>query len=70
MEFDKGYISPYFATDAAAMVQRLKMLHILIYEQKSVHRRHAAILEQVAKTGKSLVVTAEDLEARPWPHWL
>lgn len=63
MEFDKGYISPYFATDAEAMVADIEDPFILIYEKKiSAVADILPVLEQVAKTGRALVIIAEDLE--------
>ncbi len=63
MEFDKGYISPYFATDAEAMIADIEDPYILIYEKKiSAVADMLPVLEQVAKTGRALVIIAEDLE--------
>ena len=63
MQFDKGYLSPYFATDAEAMEARLEEAYILIYEKKvSSMKDLLPILEKVAKGGKPLLIIAEDVE--------
>ena len=63
MEFDKGYISPYFATDSETMVADIEEPYILIYEKKiSAVSDILPVLEQVAKTGRALVIIAEDLD--------
>ena len=63
MQFDRGYLSPYFATDAEKMevVQNDPM--ILIYEKKiSSMKSLLPVLEQVAKVGRQLLIIAEDIE--------
>jgi len=63
MEFDKGYLSPYFATNAAKLVAELEDAHILIHEKKISNARDLIpILEQTAQTGKPLLIIAEDIE--------
>ncbi len=63
MQFDRGYLSPYFVTDPEKMVAALEDPFILIHEKKiSVMKDLLPILEQVAKMGKPFVILAEDLE--------
>lgn len=63
MQFDKGYISPHFATSLETMECVLEEPYILIHEKKlSTIRELIPVLEKVAQSGKPLVVIAEDLE--------
>ena len=63
MQFDKGYISPYFVTTPANMTCVLENCLILIYEKKiSSLRDFVPVLEKVAQSGKPLLVIAEDVE--------
>jgi len=63
MQFDRGYISPYFVTDPEKMEAVLEDPYILLYEKKiSNMKDFLPILEAVAKTGKPLLVIAEDVE--------
>jgi chaperonin GroEL len=63
MQFDRGYLSPYFVTDAERMECVLEDALILIYEQKlGVMKDMLPLLEQVARVGKPLLIIAEDLE--------
>lgn len=63
MQFDRGYLSPYFVTDAERMEAVLENAYILINEKKiSSMKDLLPILEQVAKTGKQLLIIAEDVE--------
>ena len=63
MQFDRGYISPYFITDAERMEASLEDVFILINEKKiSSMKDLLPILEQVAKMGRPLVIIAEDVE--------
>ena len=63
MQFDRGYLSPYFVTDPERMEVSLDEPYILIHEKKiSVMRDMLPLLEQVAKMGKPLLIVAEDLE--------
>jgi chaperonin GroEL len=63
MQFDKGYISPYFATDAETQECILEEPYILIYEKKiSSMKDLLPLLEKVAQSGKPLLIIAEDLE--------
>jgi chaperonin GroEL len=63
MQFDRGYISPYFITDAERMEVSLEDVFILINEKKvSSMKDLLPILEQVAKMGKPMVIVAEDVE--------
>ncbi len=63
MEFDKGYISPYFVTNAEAMEVELEEPYILIHEKKiSAINDLLPVLERVARTGKPLLIIAEEVE--------
>lgn len=63
MQFDRGYLSSYFATDAEKMEARLDNPYILLYEKKiSSMKSLLPVLEQVAKSGRSLLIIAEDIE--------
>ncbi|RPJ34576.1 MAG: chaperonin GroEL [Verrucomicrobiaceae bacterium] len=63
MQFDKGYLSPYFVTNAESMEALLESAYILINEKKiSSLKDMLPLLEKVAKTGKPLLIIAEDVE--------
>jgi chaperonin GroEL len=63
MQFDRGYISPYFITDADKMRCTLEEPHILIFEKKLSNLQSLLpVLEQVVQSGKPLLVVAEDVE--------
>src|SRR6187200_658902 len=63
MQFDKGYISPYFVTNAETMEAILDNAYLLIHEKKiSSLKDLLPLLEKVAKTGKPLLIIAEDVE--------
>ncbi len=63
MQFDRGYLSPYFVTDAERMEAALEDPYILIYEKKiSSMKDLLPLLEQIARTGKPLVIIAEDVD--------
>ncbi|HYH86379.1 MAG TPA: chaperonin GroEL [Pyrinomonadaceae bacterium] len=63
MQFDRGYLSPYFVTDAERMEAVLENALILIHEKKiSSMKDLLPLLEQIAKMGKPLVIIAEDVE--------
>jgi chaperonin GroEL len=63
MQFDRGYISPYFITNADKMVAELEDPHILIYEKKlSGLQPLLPLLEQVVQSGRPLLIIAEDVE--------
>ncbi|MCH9655637.1 MAG: chaperonin GroEL [Planctomycetes bacterium] len=66
MQFDKGYISPYFVTDTEGMKCILEDCYILIHESKiSALRDLVPLLEKVSQTGKPLLIIAEDVEGEP-----
>jgi chaperonin GroEL len=63
MQFDRGYLSPYFVTDAERMEASLENALILIHEKKiSSMKDLLPLLEQIAKMGKPLLIIAEDVE--------
>jgi len=63
MQFDKGYLSPYFVTNAEEMEASLDSPYILIYEKKiSSLKDMLPLLEKVAKAGRPLLIIAEDVE--------
>ena len=63
MQFDRGYISPYFVTNSEKMEAELQNPYILIYDKKiSAMKDILGILEKVAQSGRPLVIIAEDLE--------
>ncbi len=63
MQFDKGYLSPYFVTNAEAMEAILENPYILIYEKKiSSLKDMLPLLEKVAKAGRPLLIISEDVE--------
>jgi chaperonin GroEL len=63
MQFDKGYLSPYFVTDSEAMECKLEDCYVLVFEKKiSSLNDFLPLLEKLAKTGKPLLVIAEEVE--------
>jgi len=63
MQFDKGYLSPYFVTEPEEMKATLKDCYILIHEKKiSAVKDLIPLLEKIAKTGKPLLIISEDIE--------
>ena len=63
MQFDRGYLSPYFVTDPEKMVASLEDPYILIHEKKISNMKDLLpVLEQVAKMGKPLMIIAEDVD--------
>ena len=63
MQFDRGYLSPYFVTDAEKMICSLTEPYVLLHEKKiSTMKDLVPILEQIAKMGKPLLIVAEDVE--------
>jgi chaperonin GroEL len=63
MQFDRGYISPYFVTNAEKMVTELEDCYILIHDKKiSGMKDLLPVLEQIAKIGRPMLIIAEDIE--------
>ena len=63
MQFDKGYLSPYFVTNTETMETRLEDAYILIFEKKISNLKDLLpLLEKVAKVGKPLLILAEEVE--------
>jgi chaperonin GroEL len=63
MQFDRGYLSPYFITDPENMSAELEEPHILIHEKKiSVMKDLLPLLEKISRSGRSLLILAEDVE--------
>ena len=63
MQFDRGYLSPYFITNAEKMVAELEDAYVLIYEKKlSTLQPLLNILESIVQAGKPLLIVAEDIE--------
>ena len=63
MQFDRGYLSPYFVTDPVKMTVRLEDPYILLHERKiSTMRDLLPILEQVVKAGKPILIMAEEVD--------
>lgn len=63
MQFDKGYLSPYFSTNTETMEAKLEDAYVLIFEKKISNLKDLLpLLENVAKTGKPLLIIAEDVE--------
>ena len=64
MQFDRGYISPYFVTDTEKMETVYESPYILIYDKKiSIMKDLLPILEKVAQTGRALIIISEDVES-------
>ena len=63
MQFDRGYLSPYFVTDSEKMEAALEEVYVLVHDKKiSAMKDLLPILEKVAQTGQPLLVIAEDVE--------
>ena len=63
MQFDRGYLSPYFVTDSEKMTSELEDPYILIFDKKiSAMKDLLPVLEKVIQTGKPLLIVAEDIE--------
>src|ERR1035441_6265275 len=63
MQFDKGYLSPYFVTNAETMEVKMEDAYILIYEKKITSLKDLLpLLEKVAKVGKPLLIISEEVE--------
>jgi len=63
MQFDRGYLSPYFVTDAEKMLTEFEDPYILLFDKKiSVMKDLLPILQEVAQSGKPLMIIAEDIE--------
>jgi hypothetical protein len=70
MQFDRGYLSPYFVTNAEKMLAELEDAYILIHEKKlSSLQPMLPLLEAVVQAGKPLLIIAEDIEGERWRRW-
>jgi chaperonin GroEL (HSP60 family) len=70
MQFDRGYISPYFVTNAEKMRVEMEDPYLLIYEKKlSALNELLPLLEAVVQAGKPLLIIAEMWRARRSPRW-
>ncbi|PHI20966.1 chaperonin GroEL [Lewinellaceae bacterium SD302] len=65
MQFDRGYLSPYFVTDAESMVTEYENPYILIHDKKISNMQDIVpVLEQVIQSGRPLLIIAEDIESQ------
>src|SRR5262249_28192940 len=63
MQFDRGYLSPYFVTDSERMAAVLEDAFVLLHEKKITSMKDLLpLLEQIAKTGKPFLIVAEEVE--------
>ncbi|TXB63900.1 chaperonin GroEL [Vicingus serpentipes] len=63
MQFDRGYLSPYFVTDAEKMIVEMEQPYVLIYDKKISNMKDLLpVLEPVAQSGKPLLIIAEDVD--------
>ena len=70
MQFDRGYLSPYFVTDPERMEAIQENAYILIHEKKiSSMKDVLPLLEQISKSGKPLLIIAEDVEGEALATW-
>jgi chaperonin GroEL len=66
MQFDRGYLSPYFITDAENMTTEYENAYILLYEKKVSNMQEVLpILEKVVQSGRPLLIISEDLDSQP-----
>ena len=67
MQFDRGYLCPYFVTNAEKMMVELENPYILLFEKKLWGlQAMLPLLEAVVQSGKPLVIVAEDVEGEAW----
>jgi hypothetical protein len=69
MQFDRGYISPYFITNPSAMEAVIEDPYILITDKKISAARHLPVLEKVVQVGKNCSSSPRTSRARRWPRW-
>ena len=71
MQFDRGYLSPYFVTNSEKMEAELESPYILIYDKKiSTMKDLLPSLEQTAQSGRPLLIIAEDIDGEALqPSW-
>jgi chaperonin GroEL len=66
MQFDRGYLSPYFITDAENMTTEYENPYILIYDKKISNMQEVLpVLERVVQTGRPLLIISEDVDSQP-----
>lgn len=70
MQFDRGYLSPYFITNAEKMETVLEEPMLLLYEKKiGTLKDLVPILEEIAKLRRSMLIVAEDIEGKRSLRW-
>jgi len=70
MQFDRGYVSPYFITNAEKMIAEMDQPYILIHEKKlSGLQPMLPLLESIVQSGRPLVIIAETSRAKRWRPW-
>lgn len=70
MQFDRGYISPYFVTDTERMQVEFENARLLIVDKKiSTIADLVPVLEKISRSGQPLVIIAEDVDGEAWPPW-
>jgi chaperonin GroEL len=70
MQFDRGYLSPYFINNQQSMSAELEDCFVLLYDKKISNIRDLLpVLEGVAKAGKPLLIVSEDVEGEAWRLW-
>src|SRR5690606_18557330 len=63
MQFDRGYLSPYFVTNTEKMIAEMENPYILIYDKKISNMKELLpVLEPVAQSGRSLLIISEDVD--------
>jgi chaperonin GroEL len=66
MQFDRGYLSPYFVTNSEKMEVELENPYILLYDKSFFLKELLPVLEPVAQSGKPLLIIAEDVDGEAY----